>query len=105
MNNLVPQKFRKKSRITESIQKPLWVSASVSFQRVDRVGRNNSSTFQKNISLYLHDAHLLGTYCVKKKKKKNYVTYLLSNMREKEKEQGSDKIWNKHGNTKPEDSK
>ena len=70
MNNLVPQKFRKKSRITESIQKPLWVSASVSFQRVDRVGRNNSSTFQKNISMYLHDAHLLGTYCVKKKKKK-----------------------------------
>ena len=42
---------------------------------------------------------------LKKKKKKNYVTYLLSNMREKEKEQGSDKIWNKHGNTKPEDSK
>ena len=67
MNDLVPQKFRKKSRITESIQKPLLVSASVSFQRVDRVGRNNSSTFQKNISMYLHDAHSLGTYCVKKK--------------------------------------
>lgn len=68
MNDLVPQKFRKKSRITESIQRPLLVSASVSFQRVDRVGRNNSSTFQKNISMYLHDAHLLGTYCLKKKK-------------------------------------
>lgn len=69
MNDLVPQKFRKKSRITESIRKPLLVSASVSFQRVDTVGRNNSSTFQKNISVYLHDAHSLGTYCVKKKKK------------------------------------
>ena len=67
MNDLVPQKFRKKSRITESIQRPLLVSASVSFQRVDRVGRNNSSTFQKNISMNLHDAHLLGTYCLKKK--------------------------------------
>lgn len=103
MNDLVPQKFRKKSRITESIQRPLLVSASVSFQRVDRVGRNNSSTFQKNISMYLHDAHLLGTYCLKKKK--NYVAYLPSNMRGKEKQQGSDKIWNKHGNTKPEDFK
>jgi len=40
-----------------------------------------------------------------KKKKNNYVAYLLSNMKEKEKQQGSNKIWNKHGNTKPEDSK
>jgi len=64
MNNLVPQKFRKKSRITESIQKPLWVSASVSFQKGERVGRNNSSSFKKNIPMYLKNAHLLGTYCV-----------------------------------------
>lgn len=53
--------------------------------------------------MYLHDAHSLGTYCVKKKK--NYLAYLPSNMRGKEKQQGSDKFWNKHGNTKREGSK
>lgn len=49
--------------------------------------------------------HTCWVLTVFKKKKNNYVAYLLSNMKEKEKQQGSNKIWNKHGNTKPEDSK
>lgn len=49
--------------------------------------------------------HTCWVLTVFKKKNNNYVAYLLSNMKEKEKQQGSNKIWNKHGNTKPEDSK